>query len=468
MKSLTFGLIVGNRSFFPDAVVVEGRERMIKLLNDMGYNVVSLSPGDTKLGAVETLKDAKKCAQLFKERSDELDGIIITLPNFGDEKSIAHAIRMSGLNVPVLVHAFPDHPDRLDLANRRDSFCGKISVCNNLNQFGIKFTLTTYHTEEPESEEFKRDVEKFAGICRVVKGLKGARIGAVGMRPTAFNTVRFSEKLLENLGISVETIDLSEIIARMKKLSPNDRRVAERVNELKKNFVIRIVPEDALIQMGKLKTILDEWIEDNEIRALAIQCWTSMEENVGIAPCAVMSLLSENMIPAACEVDIMGALSMYVLQLASEKPSALADWNNNYKDEDEVILFHCGNFPVSMYETVEMRYGDVIGTIVGHENTYGACAGKIKASPFTFLRVSTDDIHGKVKAYVGEGEITDEDPKTFGSRGVARIKNLQKLMKFICKGGFEHHVAINLSRVAEAVAEALENYLGIETYHHGH
>ena len=466
MEKMNFGLIVGNREFFPDKLVEEGRERVLKILEEMGYGVVTLTPGDTKLGAVETWEDAKKCANLLKDNSGKIDGIIVTLPNFGDEKAIAHAIRMSGLKVPVLVHAFPDDPQKLDLSNRRDSFCGKISVCNNLKQFGVKFSLTTYHVENPEEDVFKKDVERFAGICRILKGLKNFKIGAVGARPNAFNTVRFSEKMLEKLGISVETIDLSEIFSKMRKIPDQDTKVIEKINELKNRFKVKIVPDEALRQMAKFAIVLEEWMSENDIGATAIQCWTSMEENVHITPCAIMSLLSENLKPSACEVDIMGALSMYVLQLASGTPSALVDWNNNYKDENEVILFHCGNFPVSFYEEVEMRYADVIGTIVGSENAYGSCTGKIKVSPFTFLRISTDDEKGVMRAYVGEGEITGEDPKTFGSRGVARIDKLQDLMKYICREGFEHHVAINLSRTSDIIKEALENYLNIETYHH--
>lgn len=465
MKKLTFGLIIGNREFFPDKVVEEGRKRIMEVIEKSGYNIIVLSPSDTKLGAVENLKDAQKCAKLFKENAEKIDGIIVTLPNFGDEKAIASAIRISELNVPVLIHAFPDEPEKLDLANRRDAFCGKISVCNNLKQFGIKFTLTTFHTEAPESEIFKKDLEKFASICRILKGMKNLKIGAVGTRPTAFNTMRFSEKILERYGISTETIDLSELIYEMEKIPKTVLK--EKIATFKKNFKINVVPEEKLTKMVELWIALEKWVKENEIRALAIQCWTSIEKNLGIAPCAVMSLLSENLIPAACEVDVMGALSMYILQLASEKPSALVDWNNNYKDEDEVILFHCGNFPISMYdEEVEMRYGDVIGTVVGFENTYGSCTGRIKPSFFTFLRITTDDEKGEMKAYTGEGEIIREDAKTFGSRGIARVKGLQKLMRFICENGFEHHVAINLSKVASSIKEALENYLGIETYYH--
>jgi L-fucose isomerase-like protein len=465
MKKTCFGLIVGNRDFFPDSLVASGRERIMNKLEEMGFEVICLSPADTKLGAVETFSDARKCAKLFAENANKIDGIIVTLPNFGDEKSIAQAIRMSDLNVPVLVHAFNDDPEKLDLANRRDSFCGKISVCNNLKQFGIPFSLTSKHTEDVDSAFFEQDIEWFASVCSIVRSLKRVRIGAVGARPNAFNTVRFSEKLLEAIGVSVETIDLSEILFKIQQIKDRGK-IDQWIEDVKKRYVVRIVPREVLETMARLSLVLEEWIEENQIDAVAIQCWTILEKQLHITPCTVMSLLSERLKPSACEVDVMGALSMYILQAASGKPSAIVDWNNNYTSDDETILFHCGNFPVSIYETAEIRFADVIGTTVGSQNAYGACAGKIKSGPFTFFRLSSNDLEGKLIGYVGEGEIVPEDPKTFGSRGIARVEKLQELMNYICSNGFEHHVAINLSRTAKAIKEALEKYKGIEIYWH--
>lgn len=460
-----FGLIVGNRGFFPDSLADAGRKRILKVMEEEGFEVVCPSPEDTKLGTVETWEDAKKCAKLFQDHANRIDGIIVTLPNFGDEKGVANAIRLSGLEVPVLVQAFPDDPEHLDLAARSDAFCGKISVCNNLVQFGIPFSLTRLHTVWPEDRVFREDIHWFAQVCRIVKGLKNLKIGAIGARPAAFNTVRFSEKILEAHGISVETIDLSEIFGMMTKVS--EREVERRLEEIRSYCDVSVVPEEKLRTMAKFALVVDQWMQENDLKATAIQCWTSLEQNIGITPCAVMSMMGEKLFPSACEVDVMGALGMYILRLASEKPSALVDWNNNFGDDPEkCILFHCGNYPKSVFAQMEMRYADVIGATVGFENAYGSCRGNIKLGPLTFLRLSTDDRCGKIKAYTGEGEITQDVAKTFGAWGVAYVPRLQELLRFICRKGFEHHVAINLSRVACAVYEALSTYLGIEVYHH--
>jgi len=466
--SLTFGLIVGNRDFFPDELARAGREEMIKVLQEQGFSVISPSPEDTRFGVVERWEDAKKCAALFKENQEKIDGIIVSLPNFGDEKAASNTIRLSGLDVPVLVHAFPDDPDALDLPHRRDSFCGKISVCNNLIQYGIPFSLTRLHTISPQDKSFKEDLNWFAGVCRLVKGLKNIKLGAIGARPTAFNTVRFSEKILQSYGISVETIDLSDIYAGMDKISDGDGALKAKIEEIKSYCDTKGVPPDKISTIARFGIVVEKWMKDNNLVASAIQCWSSLENSLGIMPCTVMSMMSEKLMPSACEVDITGALTMYALQLASGSPSAIVDWNNNYgNNPDRAVIFHCGNFAKSIFDDkVKMSYGDIIATTVGKQNAYGSLTGKIKYGPLTYARFTTDDLNGCLRAYVGEGEVTEDELNTFGAKGVVRVPQMQELLKFICKNGFEHHVAINLSRVANILNEAISSYLGIETYWH--
>ena len=463
----TFGVIVGNRGFFPDRLAKEGRAEITKVIEEQGFNTIILSPEETKYGCVETWEDAQKCAQLFKSHREEIDGVIVSLPNFGDEKAIANTLKLANLNVPVLIHAYPDEPGKMRIESRRDSFCGKISVCNNLKQYGIPFTLTSLHTESPRSQTFMEDLKFFAGVCRVVKGLRGVRIGAIGARPAPFNTVRYSEKLLERFGISVETIDLSEILGQANRLQDGDQRVRGKVEEIRNYCPCKDVPEGAILKMAKLGLVISDWIKQNNLNAVAIQCWTALEEHYGIVPCTIMSMMSEALVPSACEVDATGALSMYALQLASETPSAIVDWNNNYGDDpDKAVLFHCSNFPKSFLQNPQMSSQDILAGTVGKENTFGACIGRIKPGPTTFFRITTDDIGGRIRAYMGKGEITEDPLETFGGWGVVRINNLQKLLKYITENGFEHHVAISRSNVARILDEVFRNYLGWETYYH--
>ncbi len=467
-RPMTMGVVVGNRGFFPSHLATSGRLEMIAALEAAGIKPIVLTPDQTAHGAVETYEDAKKCAELFTRHAAEMGGIIVTLPNFGEERGVADALRLANLRVPVLIQATPDTPGKMGIAFRRDSFCGKMSVCNNLKQYGIPFSLTTQHTEAPDSAWFKADLEWFAAVCRIVRGLRNVRFGAIGARPTAFNTVRYSEKLLERSGITVETLDLSEVMGRIERCKDNDDHVQSKLASIRKYIPVGGTPEAALLKMAKLAVVIDAWMAASELTVSAVQCWTSIEEYLGIVPCTVMSMMSEQLIPSACEVDILGTLSMYALTLASETPSALLDWNNNYGDNpNKAVCFHCSNLPKHFFrEGVKMDYQLIIAGTVGKENAHGTLDGTVKAGPMSFARFSTDDFAGRITGYVGEGNFTDDPLNTFGGAGVVEIPNLQRLLRYICENGFEHHVAANFSSVANSVLEAAANYLGWGMHRH--
>ena len=466
-RIMTYGVVVGNRGFFPDSLARSGHDEIKKVIEASGSKAVVLSAQESKFGAVETFAEAKRCAELFKKHSEEIDGIIVTLPNFGDERGIVDAIRLSGLKVPVLVQATPDKSDAMTIATRRDSFCGKMSACNNMMQYGIPYSLTTLHTEALSSPEFTADLEWFGAVCRVVRGLKNLRIGSIGARPQAFNTVRYSERILETSGISVIPIDLSEILGRINKMGDMDDAAQAKLAAIKKYVTTSGIPEAALLKMSKLGAVIDGWMKEVEVTISAVQCWTSLEEYFGVVPCTIMSMMSNDLIPSACEVDVPGTLSMHMLALASGTPSALLDWNNNYgSNPDKCVCFHCSNLPKHFFKEVKMDFQEIIAGTVGKENTFGTCVGRVKSGVMSYARYSTDDRRGVVRGYVGPGKFTDDPLTTFGGAGVAEIPQLQKLLKFICREGFEHHVAANFSDTSKAVHEAASRYLGWESNYH--
>jgi L-fucose isomerase-like protein len=465
--SMTLGVILGNRNFFPDALIAEARRDLTKLFADLDIEPVWFSSDKAELGSVETWTDAMRCGELFRKNRERIDGILVSLPNFGDEKGLSDAIRLSELRVPILVQACPDDLDAFGLQRRRDAFCGKISACNNLRQYGFQYTLTRDHTVAILSDRFREDLQDFLATCRVVKGLRRVRLGAVGARPNAFNTTRYSEKLLELAGISVNTIDLSEVFGNTAKITDSDPRVKQRIDHMRTYADSSAAPEASLAKMAKFAIVIDDWMRGLGITATAIQCWSSMQANYGVNVCTVMSMMSENMLPSACEVDVAGVVSMYALQLASQRPSALVDWNNNYgTDPDKCVFFHCGNWAKDFLPDIRIGTAPILGTVLGEENTFGALEGRTPAGPVTFGRVSTDDQAGQIRAYVGEGMFTDDPLDTFGTRAVVSIPRLPKLMRLICRSGFEHHAAMNGSHCATSVAEALGNYMGWDVYHH--
>lgn len=469
-ERMCFGIIIGTRAYFNSELAKDVRKQLLRTLADEGYDYVIL-PEDatpTDSSSIETREDGLKCAELFRQNRDRIDGIIVSLPNFGFEIGIINAISVADLNVPILVQACDDENDKVDLDSRRDAFCGKISVCNNLYQYGIPFTDTTLHTYSIYSELLAKDINKFAGICRVVNGLRHARIGAIGARPAGFQTVRASEKLLQKSGITVVPVDLSEILGAARKIEDTDVELLKKLEEIKCYAVVPKEYSDKLVLQAKFGVAVERWIEANQIDAVAVQCWDSLEQNYGCAACVTMSMLGEKLLPAACEVDIAGAVSMYALTLAAQGQSALLDWNNNFaEDRNKCVCTHCGNFPKSFVRN-DLKLGTlgVLGRTLGKVNTFGAVYGKVTKGDFTFFRISTDDTKGTIKAYLGTGEITDDPYGMDGCIAVTKVDNLQILMKHICRNGFEHHVAMVRNDVKDILNEAIEGYLGWNLYVH--
>jgi L-fucose isomerase-like protein len=468
MARHTLGVIIGNRDFFPDVLVSEARKEILALCASLDVDCVLLGETDTTLGAVETWAHAKACADLFRRHRDAIDGVVVCLPNFGDEKGVADTLKLAELDVPVLVQASPDHLGQLHVERRRDAFCGKVSVCNNLNQYGIPYSLTERHTLPVASAEFRGELVKFLGVCRTVNGLRGARIGAIGARPNAFNTTRYSEKLFQSAGISVSTLDLSEVIEGARRIGDSDPRVTAQLAEISGYAAAPGVPSASLLLMAKFGIVVLEWATALDLDATAIQCWSSLQANYGINCCTIMSMMSEKLMPSACEVDVAGAVSMYALQLASGRPSALVDWNNNYGDHpDKCVFFHCGNWAKAFLPQATISTAPILGTTLGETNTYGTVVGRTPGGqPVTYGRISTDDRNGRVIAYVGEGRFTDDPLQTFGARAVVEIPNLQTLMRLICRRGFEHHAAMNASKSAAIIGEAMQTYLGWDVHVH--
>jgi len=461
------GIIIGNRGFFPAHLCESGRRDILRVFEEEGLQPITLPTEATKFGAVESLTDAQKCADLFKAHRDEISGILVTLPNFGDERAIANTLRWAGLNVPVLIHAFNDEGGKMTIRDRRDSFCGKMSVCNNLKQYSIPYSLTSLHTMDPHSAAFRADLRRFVGTCNVVRRLKNARIGALGARPAAFNTVRYSEKLLEASGISIETLDLTEALGWARAMKDDDAELQQKLTTIKGYTNVTGIPKESLVRMAKLGVAIDRWVRDKQLAATAIQCWTALEEFYGVVPCTLMSMMSNNLMPSACETDVAGLVGMYILQSASGQPAALLDWNNNFgSDPNKGVVFHCSNLPKAFFVDQKMDYQEIIAGTVGKENTYGTIVGRVSPGPFTYCRISTNDFDGRIGGYVGQGQFTTDKLDTFGGYGVIEVPQFQKLLRFICKNGYEHHVAATKAPVAESINDALTTYLGWQVYHH--
>ncbi|MDC7240165.1 MAG: fucose isomerase [Spirochaetales bacterium] len=464
-RKMTFGVIVGTRGFFNPELAAAGRVEILEVLEKKGIDAVILDSSETPTGVIEGFEDGEKCAALFKANREIIDGIVVILPNFGDEIGIINSINMADLGVPVLVQASNDQNDKVDVLHRRDAFCGKISVCNNLYQYGIPFTNTTSHTCDIKSDEFSADLDRFAGVCRVVRGVKGARIGAIGARPAAFQTVRFSEKLMQKSGVTVVPVDLSEILYAAEALTDDDADVKAKIEKIHGYGKVQDhIKNEEVLKQAKLSVVIDRFVAENKLDATAVQCWDSVQNNYGCATCLSMSMMGEIGVPSACEMDVAGALSMYILRLAAEDASGFLDWNNNFDyNRDICVCTHCSNYPASfMGGPLEIGQLDILGGTLGQEKCFGAIKGMVAPGEMTYLRVSSDDAKGTLKAYSGEGEFMKEEYGMDGGIAVCKVPNLNGVMEHICRNGYEHHVAMVRGNVGAIVEEALVRYLGWE------
>jgi L-fucose isomerase-like protein len=458
----TFALFFGNRGFFPASLMAGARKELPQVLAKLGYGALMMEESATRYGAVETPAEGEVYARWLKANAGKFDGVILSLPNFGDETGAVTALKEAG--VPILIQAYPDELDKMGPAHRRDSFCGKFSIMDVFCQYGVKFTALKPHTLAPSSKKFAEQVEHFARVCRVVNGMRGLVVGAIGARTTAFKTVRFDELALQRHGITVETFDLTDIFARVRAVDAASAAYKAKTQKLRAFSNWADAPAAALDGAARLGVVLDKLADDCRLGAMALRCWTEMQEQIHISPCTVMGELGDRGLPVACEVDVGNAVAMYALGRASGAASACLDWNNNYgEDENKCILFHCGPVPASLMAG-KGRVGDhlIIANAIGTGKGFGCNTGRIAPMPMTFSSLLTEG--GKLRWYVGEGRFTkDPVPKNFfGCAGVAEIPEMQEVLLHVGYEGHRHHVSVAPGHVASAVTEALGRYLGHE------
>ncbi len=460
MEKIRLALYFGNRGFFPGELIADARRELAEAVSRNGLEYLMMDPALTRYGGVETLAEGKRFAEFLEENRGKYDGIILCLPNFGDENGALEALRE--VTVPILVQAYPDEPDKMDFSHRRDALCGKIAMCNCLRQRGIRYSLTAQPTVHPLTKEFDEDLRVFAGVCRVVKGMKRLRIGAIGARTTAFKTVRIDEIAMENKGIGVETVDLSQVFARMREVPPE--AVAFQKSIFGKYRGWEAYPPVKLEQMARLAAVLKDLIEEMELHAVAIRCWPELEQQLQIAPCLAMAELNEHGIPAACEMDVSNAVMMRALSLASDSPVMLLDVNNNGAQADECILFHCSAIPASfMGGPGQVKEHLMFRKSYGQGSGAGIHVGKILPGEVTFGSLKTEA--GQLRAFVAQGDLTDAPvgKDFFGCGVVLKKEGMDQVLTYLCENGYRHHVAIVKGRWQASVAEALTKYLGYQT-----
>jgi L-fucose isomerase-like protein len=463
MNKSRFALFFGNRGFFPASLLAEAREEMPRVLKTLGHDVIMLDAEATRHGAIETPREGEVYANFLRENRGKYDGVILSLPNFGDETGAVAALKDAG--VPILIQGYPDDMAKMAPEVRRDAFCGKLSIMDVFHQYGLPFTALKPHVVSPSSEAFKANVDHFDRVCRVVTKMRSMVVGAIGARTTAFKTVRIDEIALQRHGITMETLDLSDIFARMRSVESAGEAYTAKAETLRGYTSWAGVPEEAFEKITRLGVVLDDVIDEYGMDALALRCWIELQQQLGISACVLLGELNNRGVAAACEVDVGNAVAMYALHHASGEPSTCLDWNNNYgEDEDKCILFHCGPVPRALMQGPgQIADHAILANAVGEGCGYGCHVGRIAPFDFTFASMLTEA--GKLHFYLGEGAFTEDaiPGDFFGCGGVAAIPRLQDVLLHVGYHGYRHHVGVTRGRVLPAVREALGYYLGYET-----
>jgi len=460
-KKVTFALAFCNRGFMPGELIFAAREELIQAVQNAGYDYIAMDPEATKFGGIETREEGALYAEWLNNHRGQFDGVIFSMPIFADENGAIAALQDAG--VPILMQAYPDELDKMDFAHRRDAYCGKFSVTDVFTQYGVPFTCLQPHVVHPLSTEFAKNLKDFAAICRVVNGMKRFNIGCIGARTTAFKTVRFDEITLQKYGINVESFDLSEFFFKVGKLDDNDPVVKDKIGELENYTDFSNVPEANKKNLAKSAVVLDRYIAKYRLDALALRCWNEFEQILRICPCVLLSYLNDKGIVASCEIDMCSALMMRAMSLASEQPTAVLDWNNNYGDDlDKVVLFHCGPVAQSLMTAKGQVTNHKMFDKTDPGSGWGTNEGRIKAFPTTISNCQTKD--GKIVTYASEGEFTaDKIPEEFfGCAGVCEIPHLQDKLQRLAYGGFKHHTSVGVGHMREVLHEAFVNYLHYE------
>ena len=461
-KPVTFALYFGNRGFFPEKLISGARTELTTVLKKLGYGSLVMDESITKFGAVEGTGEGLKYAQFLEENRGKYDGVILCLPNFGDETGAIAALQDCG--VPILIQAYPDELGKMGFADRRDAFCGKFSVMDVFCQYGLPFTTFQPHTVAPTSKTFEIHIHQFAAVCRVTNQMKRMTVGAIGARTTAFKTVRFDELTLQRLGITTEALDLSEVFMRIRDVKTGSDQFIAKAERLKNYTNWTKIPKEKFETLSKLGVVLDDIMNDYHMDCMALRCWIELEKELGVAPCVIISEMNDRGIVSACELDVCNAVPMYALSLASQRPATCLDWNNNYGDDpDKCVLFHCGPVPQSLM-TGKGQVVDhpMFAKALGAGCGWGCNVGRIAPSPMTFASAKTAE--GKLWCYLGQGEFTTDKlaDDYFGCAGVVRIEKLQNALEYIGNEGYRHHVGVTPGHVAAAVHEAFTKYLRFE------
>ena len=402
--------------------------------------------GQVPFGMVNNLDQAAVVAGYF--RRQEVDGLILCPLDFGDERS---AVKIAeSLAVPVLLFATKEPPGRPDpgLTRVSDSYCGNLSMASGLYRRKIPFQYAgLFFPDEPGLVEAVTD---FMSAVAVVKGLRGARIGQVGVRPPTFETVAYDEvALIQKFGQNIIYADLSEISERALKLPVDDAEVQRILADIRQSVPTITVAEDYLLNAARLEAALADFLHRNQLSAMGVQCWPVITRQMGISICALYGRLTGQGMLTACETDILGALSMLVNYQAAlgDLVPHFVDWTIQHRQNDNWLLaWHCGNAPASLAAdpcSVALRSrrsmtGEL--PVQPGDDMAGLYQFQVKPGQVTFCRLAEYD--NQWKMLITGGEIIPSQETLAGTWSWVEVNDHARLYRTLVEEGFIHHASM--------------------------
>ncbi len=398
-------------------------------------------------------QDLPKVIQRFA--AEQVDGIFFPHCNFGSENRVAQVAK--ALNVPVLLWGpRDDMPDATGLRSR-DSQCGLFATGKVLRRHNVPFTYLT--NSWIDGDAWTLGFQKFLRTVSVVKSVQNLNILQISTRPEPFCSVICNEnELIEKFNVHLYPITLPEMMQKMEEVKKANSEDYQQTISFITSLASCVKPEE-IQKVAALKVAMKELALQYHCRAVAIQCWTSLQDVANIMPCLANSLLTDEGIPTVCETDIHGAITAVMMQAVhlGAEPPFFADVTVRHPENDNAeLLWHCGNFPYSLADKTKPCSA---GCSRYHNDTFGICEWELKSGDLTIARFDGD--HGNYQLLIGEAKTTN-GPKNVGSYVWIEVDKWPKWERKLVEGPYIHHVCGVYGKYGEILLEACKYINGLE------
>ncbi len=451
---IIIGYAPTRRNVFNADDAIKYKKLILEKIKGYGHTIIDMDDINED-GLLVTESDVENVVKKFKKH--KVDCIFSPHCNFGTESAVSKVANK--INKPFLLWGPRDEAPLSDGSRLRDTQCGLFATSKILNRFGIPFTYII--NSRIDDEVFSRGFLNFLKAANVVKQFRNLKIGQIGVRPGDFMTVMCNEgELIERFGIELVPFNLGDIALKVMDLVKNPgTEFNEILDDIKKRVEIRI-DEASLNKLVALKIVLKQISEEQKIPAFALQCWSSLQDILGIMPCFAHGLLFDDKIPVACETDIHGAISSIMAQAATfnEKPVFFADLTIRHPEDDNAeLLWHCGPFPLSLKK--EGTKALLSNHLIRDDESPGTGNWELKGGDISLIRF--DGFNGKYNLFASHVKDTI-GPWTSGTYIGIKEKEWSRWEEKFINGPYIHHVIGIHEKIAPVLYEATKYIKGLK------